>query len=323
VNLDAHSLCPNLAPSNRLSPVARRFRQGFGVRIWRAGLLLLLITSACRAGEGPGAAGREREAARTSAAFTPSSPPPPPSRFVFAVKGDWGAGTPEQAAITKQMCLARQRTPFDVVVTTGDNFYQPDSQATESNYYGPEACLISHQGHSWRASWGNHDVAGDSTSRVLGAERFYRWSAGQLDFFMLDSNRASDPAQAEWLAGQLGDSRAPVKVAVFHHSPYTVGLHENNQDVRRLWVPLFERYGVRLVLTGHNHGYEHSIVNGIHYVVTGGGGARIYPCAGAEAWLVKCLAINHFLLVDAVGPRLTIRALDSSGAMIDAFEIPS
>ncbi|HEX2258178.1 MAG TPA: metallophosphoesterase [Actinomycetota bacterium] len=280
-------------------------------------VLLLLITSACRPGEDSVTAGRERDAAES----IPSSPPPPPPRFVFAVKGDWGAGTPEQAAITQQMCRSRQTTPFDVVVTTGDNFYRPDSLATQTNYYGPEACLISHPGHTWRAAWGNHDVAGDSTFRVLGAERYYRWSAGLLDFFVLDSNRAADPVQAEWLARQLEESRAAVKVAVFHHSPYTAGLHENNQDVRRLWVPLFERFGVRLVLTGHNHGYEHSVVNGIHYVVTGGGGATIYPCVGAETWLLKCLAVNHFLLVDAVGARLTVTALDSSGGVIDAFVI--
>jgi tartrate-resistant acid phosphatase type 5 len=219
------------------------------------------------------------------------------------------------------MCGKRQTTPFEVVVTTGDNFYLPDSLATETNYYRPEACLISHPGHTWRASWGNHDIAGDSTSRVLGANRFYRWSAGELDFFVLDSNRAADPAQAEWLEEQLRESASPVKVAVFHHSPYTVGLHENDQDVRRLWVPLFERYGVRLVLTGHNHGYEHSVLNGVDYVVTGGGGARVYPCVGTEPWLLKCLAVNHFLLVEAVGSRLTITAVDLTGAVIDSFVV--
>lgn len=286
-----------------------------------AGLVLMtLLAAGCRIGDNSAAPDPRGDATGSSTASKPSFPlPTTPPKFVFAVKGDWGAGTPEQAAITQQMCRTRERTDFDVVVTTGDNFYLPDSLATESNYYRPEACLISHPGHTWRASWGNHDVAGDSTSKVLGAERFYRWRAEQLDFFMLDSNQAANPAQAEWLEGQLRVSSAPVKVAVFHHSPYTVGLHENNQDVRRLWVPLFERFGVDLVLTGHNHGYEHSMVNGIHYVVTGGGGARTYPCVETESWLLRCLPVNHFLLVEAVGSRLTITALDSKGEIIDTF----
>jgi hypothetical protein len=119
----------------------------------------------------------------------------------------------------------------------------------------------------------------------------------------------------------LKDSKAPAKVAVFHHAPFTVGLHENNQDVIRNWIPLFERYGVALVLTGHNHGYEHWIVNGIHYVVTGGGGAQIYPCAGQDPTLLKCLATSHFLLVEAAGDVLDITAIDAAGAEIDSFVV--
>lgn len=251
----------------------------------------------------------------------PASPSPPPTRFTFAVKGDWGAGTPEQAAVTQQMCLIRQTSQFEVVVTTGDNFYNPDSVATETNYYRPESCLLAHPGHTWRASWGNHDVSGDSTDVVLGAERSYRWSGGDVEFFVLDSNRAADPAQTEWLEAQLKEAEAPVKVAVFHHAPFTAGLHENNQDVIRNWVPLFERYGITLVLTGHNHGYEHWIVNGIHYVVSGGGGAQIYPCADQKPPLLKCLAINHFLLVEAVGNVLTITTIDAAGAEVDSFVV--
>lgn len=242
--------------------------------------------------------------------------------MIFAVKGDWGAGTPEQAAVTNRMCETRRRVPFDVVVTTGDNFYRPDSIATQTNYFSPEACLISHPGHQWRAVWGNHDLKGDSTGGVLGAvQRTYTWALGPVQFFMLDSNRTADGAQEEWLAAELARSRARVKIAVFHHPPFTVGLHESNLEAQRRWVPLFEQHGVDLVLSGHNHGYEHSAVKEVDYVVSGGGGAQLYPCVDDRPWLLVCLSANHFLVVEIEGSAVSVKAIGTSGEEIDSFVI--
>ena len=289
--------------------------------MWRLVLSGLLAVSvlACAGQSERSATGTGRPAATPSR--SPTASPSPDPWFVFAVKGDWGAATPEQAAVTTRMCETRKVTPFDVVVTTGDNFYRPDGVATQRNYYGPEACLVAHPGHQWRAAWGNHDAGRPSTDLVLGArERTYSWLANPVQFFILDSNRAADGSQAAWLAGELARSTAAVKIAVFHHPPFTVGLHEDSVEVRRRWVPLFEQHGVDLVLNGHNHGYEHSVVNGVHYVVSGGGGASLYPCVDDEPWLAVCLSAHHFLVVEVEGRSISVRAVSDSGAQIDAFD---
>ena len=274
-----------------------------------------LLSASCAAGGGPDVG----EALVSPEVPAAPSPSPQPS-FVFAVKGDWGAGTPEQAAVTRSMCNVRESEPFDVVVTTGDNFYLPDGVATRQNYFLPEECLISWPGHQWRAVWGNHDLAGDSTATVLGSpERTYTWSIGSTQFFMLDSNRTADGPQQDWLAAELAASRAQVKIVVFHHPPFTVGLHENNLEAERRWVPLFEQHGVSLVLSGHNHGYEHAVVNGIEYVVSGGGGARVYPCVNDQPWLRVCLPVHHFLMVEVEGSAISVRAVGVSGEEIDSF----
>lgn len=274
--------------------------------------VLLLAAPACNQGTerpGPGVA-------------APPSPATPGPRFLFAAKGDWGAATPEQAAVTSRMCEMRRQVPFDLVVTTGDNFSAPDGVATESNYGSPEACLLSHPGHRWRAVWGNHDLGGGSTGTVLGArERHYTWAEGPVQFFMLDSNRAADPQQREWLAAELAGSQAVVKIAVFHHPPFTVGLHENNSEVRQHWVPLFEQHDVALVLTGHNHAYEHALVNEVHYLVTGGGGAELFPCVDDQPWLLTCLPVHHFTIVEVEGERLSVRAVGIDGREVDGFVI--
>jgi len=284
-----------------------------------AAVAALLLASCSPAGE-PGADRRDPSPTATAGPETPSSPEHR-ATLVFAVKGDWGAGTPQQRSMTRRMCAQRSRTQFEIVVTTGDNFYAPDGTATRSNYYEPERCLIEYPGHRWRASWGNHDAYGTSTFRVLGARRFYSWTEGGIDFFALDSNRADDTQQRAWLERGLAESTAKIKIAHFHHPPFTVGAHKDNEKVKKNWVPLFERFNVTLVLAGHNHGYEHHRRNGIHYVITGGGGAKTYPCLGIRQGLELCRPEHHFLLVTAGERSVDVRAIRIDGTTLDRFSI--
>ena len=77
--------------------------------------------------------------------------------------------------------------------------------------------------------------------------------------------------------------------------------------VERL-VPLFEQAGVRLVLSGHEHNFQHAVVNGIHYVVSGASGKlrteppRDFEQAGTRAWA----AAGHFLLGHADERRVLL-----------------
>ncbi|MCA1830025.1 MAG: metallophosphoesterase [Actinomycetota bacterium] len=254
---------------------------------------------------------------------TPSATPTAESAGLdatFVVMGDWGAGTSAQASIADRMCTVHQRSPFHVVVTTGDNFYNPDGGATGTNFFEPERCLID-LGVQWRASWGNHDAGSSSTGSSLGAAHHYRWSLGGIDLFALDSNDASGAEQRAWLRTALSSSTARAKIVYFHHPPFTAGLHAPNAGVRAYWVPLFERYHVTLVLSGHNHDYEHLVEHGIDYVVTGGGGANVYPCLRAAEGLKRCSAEHHFLLVTARGDRLEVRAIRAEGSTLDRFTI--
>lgn len=248
---------------------------------------------------------------------TPSTPEP----FVVAVKGDWGAATAWQAEITEQMCALREREPFRDVITTGDNFYDPDGTATRSTYYGPERCLYEYDGHRWRASWGNHDNRGPDTGEVLGAERWYSWSGGGADFFALDSNQVGQQEQLEWLEPALARSRAPIKIVYFHHPPYAAGGHRGSESVRDIWVPLFREHGVTLVLNGHNHAYEHHVHGGIHYVITGGGGAWITPCLRSPSTLVRCTAKAHFLVLRILPDQVEVEAILQTGETLDRFTI--
>jgi hypothetical protein len=80
-------------------------------------------------------------------------------------------------------------------------------------------------------------------------------------------------------------------------------------------VPLYRRSGVRLVLSGHEHNFQHSLKDGIHYFVTGGAGKlrsglpKGFQSAGTVGWAPAA----HFLLVRFQGRRATITPIGENG----------
>jgi tartrate-resistant acid phosphatase type 5 len=246
-----------------------------------------------------------------------------PPEVRFAVKGDWGYGSPDQAAVTRQMCAAHTRASFAFVLTTGDNFYRPDGQATPTNWDRPEACLIAAR-VPWRAAWGNHDVGGDATATRLGAtRRWYTFHAGTgVRVVVLDANRPNDPAQVRFLRRALRGASERIRIVAFHQPAFTAGIHAPGEAQQRRWVPLFRRYAVKLVLQGHNHAYERIVRDGVTYITTGGGGAPVYPCLRPVEGLRTCAPVHHFLAVNVWANRIVVRAIRPDGTTLERVEIP-
>ena len=221
------------------------------------------------------------------------------------------------------MCAEARVRPFAFVLTTGDNFYAPDGTATEANFWRPERCLR-RLGIPYRAAWGNHDLAGTATAEVLGARRrWYAFGAGPVRVVVLDANRPAHPAQRRFLARVLATAPEPVRIVAFHQPARTSGIHPPGEEQRRRWEPLFRRRGVALVLQGHNHLYERLVVDGVTYVTTGGGGARLYPCVRPAAGLRACRLAHHFLDVTADPGGLDLRAVTPRGTVLERVRIPA
>ena len=86
----------------------------------------------------------------------------------------------------------------------------------------------------------------------------------------------------------------PIVVAFFHHPQITSGPHggatveRESAAVRRLYLPLFRKYHVRMTITGHDHLYDHYVERyddgqgsyRMDHIVSGGGGAPIYSYRG-------------------------------------------
>ena len=88
------------------------------------------------------------------------------------------------------------------------------------------------------------------------------------------------------------------------------------------------KHGVDIVVSGHNHCYEHYIVDGIQYVVTGGGGAPLYSVnqAGAPAeelsLFVNGTTVHHYVRVEATDEKLTATVIIAEdGSTYETFDL--
>ncbi|HKF13736.1 MAG TPA: metallophosphoesterase [Gaiellaceae bacterium] len=196
--------------------------------------------------------------------------------------GDFGVGGDAQRRLGEGMRLFEQRSGADVLITLGDNDYTADPVAFHANWEETFG-WARRRGVNVRGVLGNHDVrlggGRYEFDELRMPRRYYRFSTPLVDFFLLDSNDVR-AAQTTWLRRALARSKTRWRVAVLHHPPFTCGEYRSHAAIVRRWVPLFERYRVRLVLSGHDHNYQRFAPRrGVRYVVHGGGGGRFYALA--------------------------------------------
>jgi 3',5'-cyclic AMP phosphodiesterase CpdA len=140
-------------------------------------------------------------------------------------------------------------------------------------------------------------IPAEGEPRRLNGYLTYAFGYGNVFVIAVDSNQASDPLQLAWVSDQLARLdrvRFPTVVVFLHHPPFSSGPHgvgtleAQTLAVRSLYMPLFRRHHVRLLLAGHDHVYDHWVERyrdgGRDYrldeLVTGGGGAPTYTYRG-------------------------------------------
>ena len=189
----------------------------------------------------------------------------------IAVAGDVGDSGSRLEATGAAMSRLEGDDPFDLLLLLGDNVYPSgDPAELPGTVFAPFADVLDHA--DLLAILGNHDAPNaDTQLAALGMPgRWWAVERGDVLIIGLDSNQSADPEQLSWLEQTLATSTATWRIVAVHHPPYSAGYQGSNGAVRENFVPLFERYGVQLVLSGHDHDYQRSdAINGVTYVVTG------------------------------------------------------
>jgi acid phosphatase type 7 len=255
------------------------------------------------------------------------------SRFSFAVVGDSGSGGKGQLAVAALL----ERLRPDLVLHTGDVVYPAGQERHyDRRFFAPYRNLI--KTVPLFPVLGNHDVRKGNGAAFLenfhpplgspgSTKRYYSFDWGNTHFVALDSelyhgDRGSDPEeQRDFLERDLATTRKHWRIVFLHRSPYGSSRHGGDEKVREDLEPLFATHGVDLVFSGHDHVYERTVpIRGVTYVVSGGGGRRLYP-AGRSARTVSSVSAHHAVLVRVDGGHLSLEAVEAGGTYVDRLDL--
>jgi hypothetical protein len=174
-------------------------------------------------------------------------------------------------------------------------------------------------------------------------EYFYTFKQGDIQFFMLDSNKDLRPGseQYRWLDRELTASTSLWKIAMHHHPPFSSDDDYGNdwkhpveemtlgEPAAKPIVELYDKHGVDIVWNGHIHSYERTWMirngkpvkkNGTTYLITGGGGGGLESFGPYRPAFQRHVKTGHHLTyVTAFGGQLDLKAYDIEGRLFDHF----
>ncbi len=217
----------------------------------------------------------------------------------FWVAGDGGTGGSIQAAVHTAMVNFTQQknVVLDGFLHVGDMAY---TKGLDSEFQGRFFAMYGEtMRHTvcWPAM-GNHEgltskgevgvgpyydsficpTQGEAGGVASGREAYYAFDFGQIHYVVLDSCGESftkkshgltalGEAMMQWLKADLEKAQAQWIIAYWHHPPYTKGSHDSDTEadfesgvMREKFLPMLESAGVDLVLSGHSHIYERSML---------------------------------------------------------------
>jgi 3',5'-cyclic AMP phosphodiesterase CpdA len=149
-----------------------------------------------------------------------------------------------------------------------------------------------------------------------------------LRMIVLDTNGIQDSftltSQYVWLRRILHTSGNKWKVVMMHHPIYSVRKGRDNTMIRNTFLPLIKKYGVQLVLEGHDHNYARYIPNKgttpvflISYM-SPKSYTRIKPYKGMKVIQER----RFYQVIDYTPKTMKIRAYDAmSDSLVDAINI--
>ena len=270
------------------------------------------------------AGGETREGSLTTAPADDAKTP-----FSFLIYGDNRSNDDAHAAIVKDLMGA----PGDFLVNSGDlveNGARPELWQRFFDIEGPllrDRCLFS--------AIGNHELLetsasnflryfGEDTPDATGLRKLYRtvrWE--NLRFFFLNgTDEFGSSDERHWIDGELAkadnEQNLVWRIVIVHQGPWSSSLHGNNS---RLWnagmLDVFKAHHVDLIISGHDHVYERGESQGLLYVVSGGGGAPLYPVGDPIKSTRKGESTYHYIEAKIDGDAFSMTAKRVDGSLLD------
>jgi hypothetical protein len=218
----------------------------------------------------------------------------------FWVTGDFGKGNPEQLDVMNSYIAYAGTQHTDAWLWLGDNAYEDGTQADyQANVFDkydsimPYLPIFPNPGnHDYRSVVGAYithhgpylDIVHVPENGELGGvpsstEAYYSFDYGNVHLVSLNSEVQStgaiNPDMEAWLAQDLAANNLKWTVVFTHQPPYSKGSYDTDiswelgiRGIREVYLPILEQYDIDLLLSGHSHNYERSMLIKGHYDIS-------------------------------------------------------
>ena len=270
--------------------------------------------------------------------------------FSFTVMADVGSGNVNQHTMA---AVARATNP-DLMLVAGDLVYPRFNESLADfrffSVYEPHM-----RSCPYYVVAGNHDynygipaqfydsfcLPTNSVSPAEHAaagtfpEAYYSFDHGDGHFVglfvpLMDRYTAltANSAQMRWLIADLAASTKPWKFLFLHHPLHSSNVHRHDDynlngiddqvEVAALLLPVARQYGVQLIFSGHDHGYERFVpVDGVHLVVSAAAGGQIYALTELDPLSAYFSLGQNCVNVRVDGDTLEYRGVGLNGQVFD------
>jgi len=259
----------------------------------------------------------------TVRANTPADQP----KFRFAAFGDTRTNHQVHRAVVEAMA----KEDIDFFLHTGDMVERGGKPEQWTTFFQIERELMA------RApivpAIGNHDLGNRGyyerfffLDTFSNGKSYFITDWGNLRVVSLDVTIVCEHRCSQYIAVEkaLAEGAAANKLMVLflHNPPYSSGAHGSDMTLREVLGALARRYGVELVITGHDHDYERTKpIDGTTYIVSGSAGAPVRPILPSE-FTAEARTEPHYILVDVDANHLALRAINLRGEVFDDALIP-
>lgn len=256
--------------------------------------------------------------------------------FSFIAYGDNQMNFLRHAEIVEQI----SKQDYDFIISCGDVVQRGPRADWDVEFFEPLKEVLN--GKCIYAAIGNHELNSENYYKNFcnpdtNHENYYSFTYGNCFFIFLDNPRAAYPDkiyytdytsgsdQYKWLEAELSSNEATSSdwlIVISHVPSYVAGSQEFFIGCKENLVPLFEKYGVDLSISGHTHGYERGSVNNVNYIVTaGGGGAQNKKNSLLLKQYKDFNLVYNFCHIDVGSKVITVRVFDNESTILDQFEI--
>jgi hypothetical protein len=247
--------------------------------------------------------------------------------FQFVVYGDTRTRNDMHRRVIN--AIMKYSSP-EIVLHTGDLVADGADSAQWPVFFDIERDLL--RKAAFFPSLGNHERNNPQYYDFFNVSTpYYSFDWGGCHFIVLNSdigNVASSKVirddfwkeQVRWLEEDLQKSQsADFRFVIAHHPPLTaVERRQGDNPHISALMPMFEKYKLSAGFFGHDHNYQHYLRNGIHYFITGGGGAPLYDVNKPPEGITKKVeSTEHFVVVKVEGKTARVEALRLDGTSIE------